>query len=161
EMTFESHGPWYYQQLELGLNYRMTDIQASLGLSQMDRLKSYIDRRNEIAKIYSDKLSTLPIQLPSEPEGYVSARHLYVIRVDRNIRRKVFEGLREAGIGVNVHYIPIHTQPFYQTMTFHNGPFEESENYYAEAISIPMYPTLTTEEIQYVCDQVSRLVQPS
>jgi UDP-4-amino-4,6-dideoxy-N-acetyl-beta-L-altrosamine transaminase len=135
-----SQGAWYYQQVDLGYNYRMTDIQAALGLSQMQRLDSFINQRHELVKIYNKSLQDLDLQLPwQHPDSY-SAWHLYVIRL--NERRQVFASLREAGIGVNVHYIPVHTQPYYQQMGFKFGDFPEAEKYYSEAISLPIYPLL-------------------
>ena len=158
-MPSKSHGPWYYQQIELGYNYRMTDIQAALGTSQISRIHSYISKRNKIANIYNKKLANLPLTLPSITGDHVSSRHLYVIKVDETIRERVFTGLREANIGVNVHYIPVHTQPYYQKMTFLNGPFPNAESYYAQAISLPMYPTITNDEVSYVCDQLTQLLK--
>jgi UDP-4-amino-4,6-dideoxy-N-acetyl-beta-L-altrosamine transaminase len=141
KMYEPSQGAWYYQQITLGYNYRMTDIQAALGLSQMQRLDSFISQRHELAKAYNENLRNLPLQLPwQHPDSY-SAWHLYVIRLNK--RRQVFESLREAGIGVNVHYIPVHTQPYYQHKGFKLGDFPEAEKYYDEAISLPIYPLLT------------------
>lgn len=149
-MTHASEGPWYYQQIELGLNYRLTDIQAALGLSQMARLDAYVMARHALARRYDRLLSTLPVVAPwPHPDGY-SGLHLYVVRLDleriARTRRAVFEGLRARGIGVNVHYIPIHTQPYYTRMGFQAGMFPEAERYYEEAITLPLYPALSEEE---------------
>ncbi len=146
-MTKPMDGPWYYQQVALGFNYRMTDIQAALGASQMTRLEQYVARRHEIAQRYDRLLAELPLTLPwQHPDGY-SAFHLYVIRLQLDKISKthlqVFEALRARDIIVNLHYIPVHTQPYYQQMGFNAGDFPEAERYYTEAISIPMYPTLT------------------
>lgn len=147
QMTQAPDGPWYYQQIELGFNYRMTDLQAALGVSQMQRLDHYIARRHELARRYDALLDALPVVTPwQHPDGH-SGLHLYVVRVqaDRVSRthKEVFEALRQSGIGVNLHYIPVHTQPYYQRMGFALGQFPEAERYYAEAISLPMYATLT------------------
>lgn len=148
-MTHESDGPWYYQQIDLGFNYRMTDMQAALGISQMTRLDDYVARRHTLARRYDALLADLPVTTPwQHPDGY-SGLHLYVIRLklDRIARShlQVFEALREQGIGVNLHYIPVHSQPYYQRMGFKPGDFPEAERYYAEAISLPMYATLSED----------------
>ena len=147
EMTDAPHGPWYYQQVELGFNYRMTELQAALGLSQLERLDDYVARRHALAQRYDRLLAKLPVTVPFQhPDGY-SGLHLYVIRLqlDRIGRshRDVFNALRAAGIGVNLHYIPVHTQPYYARMGFKPADFPEAMRYYAEAISLPMYATLT------------------
>jgi len=149
-MTHKPDGPWYYQQVALGFNYRMTDIQAALGVSQMERLDRYVERRHQLAQRYDYLLGELPLTVPWQlPESY-SGLHLYIIRLklDRINRshREVFEYLREQGIGVNLHYIPIHLQPHYHLMGFKPGDFPEAEHYYSEAISLPMYPTMSDEQ---------------
>lgn len=149
-MTKVSEGPWYYQQIELGFNYRMTDLQAALGLSQMSRLDTYVSKRHEIAQRYNEKLVHLPLVAPwQHPDAY-SSFHLYVVRLtsrpDGKGRREVFESMRSRGVGVNVHYIPVHTQPYYQDMGFSAGDFPEAERYYAEAISLPLYPALSGDD---------------
>jgi len=151
-MTEEPHGPWYYQQIELGFNYRMTDIQAALGVSQMQRLDEFVERRHELARRYDSLLSDLPLTLPWQaPERY-SSFHLYVVRVNAENRRQVFDCLRTAKIGVNVHYIPVHTQPYYRRMGFVEGMFPESERYYAEAITLPIFPGMTDAQQDRVVD---------
>lgn len=147
QMTHEADGPWYYQQIDLGFNYRMTELQAALGNSQMERLEAFVARRHQLASRYDDLLADLPVTTPwQHPDGY-SGLHLYVIRLqlDKITRthRQVFEALREQGIGVNLHYIPVHTQPYYQRMGFRKGDYPEAERYYAEAISLPMFQTMT------------------
>jgi len=146
-MTGDSHGPWYYQQVDLGYNYRMTEMQAALGLSQMSRLDEFVRARAALAARYDTLLADLPVRLPYQHPDAASAWHLYVIRLDlgaiRRSHRDVFEGLRAAGIGVNLHYIPVHTQPYYRALGFADGDYPEAERYYAEAISLPLYPGLT------------------
>ena len=147
EMTHAPDGPWYYQQIDLGYNYRMTDLQAALGLSQMQRLDEFVSKRHAIANRYDQLLAGLPVTAPwQHPDGY-SGLHLYVIRLKRDkigkTHRQVFEGLRAANIGVNLHYIPVHCQPYYEGLGFKAGYCPEAEQYYAEAISLPMYPGLT------------------
>lgn len=150
QMTHKSDGPWYYQQIELGYNYRITDIQAALGLSQFQRLDEYVTRRHSLADRYNQQLEKLPITLPFQHTDNYSAYHLYVIRIPKENSQvnhlQVFEYLRKQGIGVNLHYIPVHTQPFYQQMGFKVGDFPQAESYYDEAISLPLFPTMTEAE---------------
>jgi len=146
QMTHEADGPWYYQQIDLGFNYRMTELQAALGVTQMERLDQYVARRHQLAERYDDLLSELPVTTPwQHPDSY-SGLHLYVIRLqlDKIARThlQVFEALRELGIGVNLHYIPVHTQPYYQRMGFKASDFPEAQRYYAEAISLPMFQAM-------------------
>lgn len=146
-MTKPMEGPWYYQQVDLGYNYRMTDLQGALGASQMARLETYVARRHELARRYDALLAGLPVITPwQHPDGY-SGLHLYVIRLQLDkIQRshlQVFESMRAKDIIVNLHYIPVHTQPHYQKLGFKEGDFPVAEAYYREAISIPMYPKLT------------------
>jgi dTDP-4-amino-4,6-dideoxygalactose transaminase len=162
-MTHESDGPWYYQQVGLGFNYRMTELQAALGVSQMDRLDAYVARRHELAKRYDQLMLNLPVTTPwQHPDSY-SGLHLYVIRLQlgkvSQTHRQVFEALREQGIGVNLHYIPVHTQPYYQSMGYKAGNFPESESYYAEAISLPMYQTLTDAQQDQVVAALNQAMQ--
>lgn len=149
-MTHQPDGPWYYQQVELGYNYRMTELQAALGISQIQRLDEFVAQRQQLAQRYNQLLAGLPLTLPwQHPDSY-SGLHLYVIRLQldkiNKTHRQVFEELREAGIGVNLHYIPVHTQPYYQDMGFKKGNFPEAERYYQEAISLPMYSMLSEEQ---------------
>lgn len=136
-------GPWYYQQIDLGFNYRMTEMQAALGVSQMDRIETYVARRHAIARRYDALLQDMPVVRPMQTADAYSAYHLYPVRVPGADRLRVFESLREAGIGVNVHYIPVHLQPYYRAMGFEPGDYPEAERYYAEAISLPLYPTMS------------------
>jgi UDP-4-amino-4,6-dideoxy-N-acetyl-beta-L-altrosamine transaminase len=151
-MLGESDGPWYYQQLELGYNYRMTDMQAALGASQMTRLGEFAARRRQIADLYDQALAGLPLRaLTRDPAG-ISGWHLYMIRLDLaaiqpRTRRQVFESLRAQGIGVNVHYIPVHLQPDYRQFGFKPGDFPEAERYYEECITLPMFPAMRDEDI--------------
>jgi UDP-4-amino-4,6-dideoxy-N-acetyl-beta-L-altrosamine transaminase len=146
-MTHAPDGPWYYQQLDLGWNYRMTEMQAALGLSQMDQLDRFIARRRALADAYDQLLADLPLRRPGRMEGADSSWHLYVIRLDDPTRhRATFEALRANGIGVNLHYIPVHLQPYYRSLGFAPGDFPASEDYYARAISIPLHAGLTDDE---------------
>ena len=162
-MTKESDGPWYYQQQELGYNFRMTEMQAALGLSQLGRIQQFVDQRNSLAERYSELLSDLPIQVQYVNKYCNSAYHLYVLRILLNrvqkSRKEIFEYLRDAGIGVNVHYIPVHTQPYYKSLGFNEGDFPESENYYREALSIPIFPGITNEQQDYVVEKLRAIVQ--
>jgi UDP-4-amino-4,6-dideoxy-N-acetyl-beta-L-altrosamine transaminase len=159
-MTEPSHGAWYYQQLLLGFNYRMTDLQAALGLSQSLRLLPIIQKRQLLAANYNRLLAELPVSLPALDDDNISAWHLYIIRLTDKAKRKVvFDGLRAAGIGVNVHYIPIHTQPYYQQLGFDWGDFPIAEEFYERIISLPMFPELTGEQQQYIADKLAELLQ--
>ncbi|WP_146541009.1 UDP-4-amino-4,6-dideoxy-N-acetyl-beta-L-altrosamine transaminase [Pseudomonas bubulae] len=150
QMTREADGPWYYQQIDLGFNYRMTELQAALGVTQMERLDQYVARRHQLARRYDDLLTGLPVTAPWQHADSYSGLHLYVIRLQldkiQKTHRQVFEALRELGIGVNLHYIPVHTQPYYERMGFKPDDFPQSQTYYQEAISIPMFQTMTDEQ---------------
>lgn len=147
EMTHKSDGPWYYQQINLGYNYRMPDIQAALGLSQMERLDEFVARRHAIAERYNQLLSDLPAKTPWQHEDSCSSLHLYVIRLKLTeigkTHRQIFEVLRALDIGINLHYIPVYHHPYYQSLGFKTEYCLEAEQYYAEAISLPIYPGLT------------------
>ena len=161
-MTKPMEGSWYYQQVDLGFNYRMTDLQGALGASQMERLVHYVARRHELAKRYDRLLGNLPVVTPWQHKDGYSAFHLYVIRLklDQIIYShvEVFEALRAKEIMVNLHYIPVHTQPYYQKMGFKEGDFPAAERYYAEAISIPMYPTLTVQQQDEVIEVLQEVL---
>jgi dTDP-4-amino-4,6-dideoxygalactose transaminase len=161
-MTKESEGPWYYQQLELGFNYRITDIQAALGISQLSQLDKFVDKRNELANRYNLLLSDLPVQIPLVSENRKSSFHLYVIRIDRSKVKKshkiIFTELKEKGIGVQLHYIPVHLQPYYESIGFKLGDFPEAETYYNEAISLPMYYDLTFDDQNFVVQKLKEVI---
>jgi UDP-4-amino-4,6-dideoxy-N-acetyl-beta-L-altrosamine transaminase len=162
-MTQEPDGPWYYQQVDLGFNYRMTELQAALGVSQLARLDAYVARRHALARRYGALLEGLPVVTPwQHPDSY-SGLHLYVIRLQldkiRNGHREVFESLRKQGIGVNLHYIPVHTQPYYQRAGFQNGDFPAAEEYYAEAVSLPMYPIMSEAQQDEVVEALRKALQ--
>jgi UDP-4-amino-4,6-dideoxy-N-acetyl-beta-L-altrosamine transaminase len=159
QMTHAPDGPWYYQQVDLGFNYRMTELQAALGVSQMARLDDYVASRHALAARYDTLLADLPITRPwQHPDSY-SGLHLYVIRLQLErigkTHRQVFDSLREQGIGVNLHYIPVHTQPYYQQMGFKAVDFPEAERYYAEAISLPMFQTMSEAQQDQVIAALS------
>lgn len=161
-MTHDADGPWYYQQIDLGFNYRMTELQAALGVTQMERLDHYVARRHQLARRYDELLAGLPVTTPwQHPDSY-SGLHLYVIRLQLDkidkAHREVFESLRELGIGVNLHYIPVHTQPYYQRMGFQVGDFPEAECYYAQAISLPMFQTMSEDQQDDVAAAVRQAV---
>jgi UDP-4-amino-4,6-dideoxy-N-acetyl-beta-L-altrosamine transaminase len=149
-MTKEPDGPWYYEQLELGYNYRMTDIQGALGLSQFNKLDQFVSERHQIASIYNDLFKDIDVILPYQDDRCYSAFHLYVVRTTSeekdNRQKEIFIRLRENGIGANLHYIPIYRQPYYAKMGYKPSEYPMAEKYYAEAISIPIYPGLTLSQ---------------
>ena len=153
-MTHAPDGPWYYQQVDLGFNYRMTELQAALGISQMERLDQYVARRHELANRYDKLLVGLPIITPWQSPDSYSGLHLYVVRlqldkIDKG-HSEIFQLMRDADISVNLHYIPVHRQPYYQKMGFDQDAFPEANAYYQEAISIPMFATMTEKQQDYV-----------
>jgi UDP-4-amino-4,6-dideoxy-N-acetyl-beta-L-altrosamine transaminase len=154
-----AEGSWYYEQQVLGFNYRMTDVHAALGLSQLARLERMHSRREALAERYDRLLAEFPVLRPLQRADRRSSWHLYVIEIDegrtRRGRAHVFEYMRKAGIGVNVHYIPIHTQPFYQRLGFRRGDFPVSEHYYSRALSIPLFPALSEEQQDRVAETLS------
>jgi UDP-4-amino-4,6-dideoxy-N-acetyl-beta-L-altrosamine transaminase len=158
QMDGAPDGPWYYQQMALGFNYRLTELQAALGLSQMNRLDEFVAKRNMLARRYDDAIASLPIVTPWQHPDTYSAYHLYVVRCDAAVRRLVFDRLRAAGIGVNVHYIPVHTQPYYRQMGFQFGDFPIAEAYYAEAISLPLFPALSEADQDAVIAELGRAI---
>lgn len=162
QMVGDSHGPWYYQQLELGFNYRMTDLQAALGRRQLQRLDQFVERRRFLAQRYHQSLADLPLTLPFQHPDTRSSWHLYIIRLKRDqiqaSHREVFEALRSLGIGVNLHYIPVHTQPYYQQLGFQWGDFPNAEAYYQEAISLPLYYGLTLAQQDQVIQALKQVL---
>ena len=161
-MTKAPDGPWYYQQLELGFNYRMTDIQAALGASQMKRLNEFVSKRHELATRYNNKLTQLPLVTPYIGQDAYSAYHLYVIRLVltkiKKTYKEVVEQLREKGIGVNLHYMPVYKQPYYEAMGYSENEFPEANAYYSEAISLPIYPGLSFAEQDKVIEALTAAV---
>jgi UDP-4-amino-4,6-dideoxy-N-acetyl-beta-L-altrosamine transaminase len=162
EMTQEPDGPWYYQQIDLGYNYRMTELQAALGVCQMIRLDDYVSQRHALARRYDTMLTPLHLNLPwQHPDSY-SSMHLYVVRLKldklKKTQRQVFDALRDQGVGVNLHYIPVHTQPYYEKMHFKPSDFPEAQNYYSQAISLPMYQTLTEKQQDQVVAVLEKIL---
>ena len=161
EIEGPSHGPWYYEQLDLGFNYRMTDIQAALGTSQMARLDQFVGRRREIAARYDAELANQPLTLPWQHPDTWSSYHLYIIRLRESAgtsHRRAFEELRSRGIGVNLHYIPIYRQPYYRRLGFGPGHCPEAERYYSSAMSIPLYPAMSEADQQAVAGAIKAVV---
>jgi dTDP-4-amino-4,6-dideoxygalactose transaminase len=163
EIHGSSHGPWYYQQIALGFNYRMTDMQAALGLSQMQRLGAFIERRHEIVASYQKVLPGLPVQSQLQSADCFSAYHLFVIRLQLDQIKlshlNVFNAMRDAGILVNLHYIPVYLQPYYQRMGFNTGYCPEAERYYSEAISLPMYAGMTDAQHETVMTVLAKILK--
>jgi UDP-4-amino-4,6-dideoxy-N-acetyl-beta-L-altrosamine transaminase len=155
-------GPWYYEQLSLGSNYRMTELQAALGLSQMSRINSFIHKRHQIAKRYNDELKHLPLTLPAQGNEHYSSYHLYIIRLKldaiQKSHKEIFEELRREGLGVNLHYIPVYHHPYFKKLGFKKGYCPEAENYYREAISIPIYFGLSDELQDQAIETISKVL---
>jgi len=150
---------WNYQQIELGFNYRMTDIHAALGLSQMNRLDEFVIRRHQIAERYYAKLSSLPITTPHQAPNMHSSYHLYPIRVSEaesgKTQRQIYDALWQSGVAVNLHYIPVHRQPYYEKLGFKAGDFPEAESFHREVLSLPIYPTLQDSAQEHVVQTLS------
>lgn len=161
-MTQEADGPWYYQQIELGFNYRMTDMQAALGCSQMDSLDEFVARRRYLVKRYNEKLKNLPLRTPYQDEATNPSWHIYIIRVDftkvKLSKKEIFARMRDRGIVLNLHYIPVHTQPYYQKLGFQKGDFPVSEKYYEEAITLPLYYDLTDAQQDEVIEALKEVL---
>jgi len=163
-MTRPVDGPWYYQQIELGFNYRMTDMQAALGYSQMQKVDEFVSRRRYLAKRYDELLKNINnIQLPDQNEDTDSSWHLYVVRVDfskiSKTKQQIFAEMKDRGICLNLHYIPVHTQPYYKNMRFEDGDFPNSEKYYEEAFTLPLYYSLTDEQQDYIVKNLVEVLQ--
>ena len=159
-MTKQPDGDWYYQQVDLGFNYRMTDLQAALGASQATRLEEFVRMRHELAGRYDELLGRLPVVTPHQEQDSKSSYHLYPILIEpestNKTKAQIFSDLRQAGIGVNVHYIPVHLQPYYASMGFRTGDFEQTEEYYRRAISIPLFHGMTFEQQDFVVEQLEK-----
>lgn len=163
-MTRLADGPWYYQQIELGFNYRMTDMQAALGYSQMQKVDEFVSRRRYLAKRYDELLKNINnIQLPYQNDDTDSSWHLYVVRADfskmSKTKQQIFDGMKDRGICLNLHYIPVHTQPYYQKQGFKDGDFPNSEKYYEEAFTLPLYYSLTDEQQDYIIKNLVEVLQ--
>lgn len=163
QMQSKSHGPWFYEQIDLGFNYRMTDIQAALGLSQSKKIEHYVHCRNEIAERYKSVLRNLSVTLPKVVENNYSAFHLFVILLSTGTAKskhlEVFSQLREGGIGVNIHYIPVYLQPYYQKKGFKKGYCPNAEDYYSRAISLPVFPALAIEQQDLIGSKLSEILK--
>ena len=161
-MAEKDGGAWYFEQQDLGYHYRLTDIQAALGISQMDRLDQYIARRRELVERYQSRLASLPLQLPANIPDSDSSWHIYVVMLTPEVaktRREVFDAMRGAGIGVNVHYIPVYRHPYYKELGFKAADYPETEKYYESAITLPLFPTLTNEQQDYICDTLAGILR--
>ena len=162
-MSKSTVGSWHYQQLALGYNYRLTDLQAALGVSQLKRLDEFVTARHQLANQYNEMLTNLPVVTPRQSPDSYSGWHLYVIRLKIDelhyTHLEVFEGLRSVGIGVNLHYIPVYHQPYYEQFGFRPGYCPAAEQYYSEAISLPIYPALEISQQQYIVDNLTTLLR--
>lgn len=163
-MTGTADGPWYYQQIDLGFNYRMTDIQAALGYSQMQKVNEFVSKRRYLAKRYNELLKNINgIQLPDQNEDTKSSWHLYVVRVDfskiSKTKNQIFAEMKEKGICLNLHYIPVHTHPYYENLGFKGGDFPNSEKYYEEAFTLPLYYSLTDEQQDHIVKSLVEVLQ--
>ncbi|WP_337019757.1 UDP-4-amino-4,6-dideoxy-N-acetyl-beta-L-altrosamine transaminase [Oceanobacillus massiliensis] len=159
----ENHGPWYYEMQFLGYNYRMTDIQAALGASQIDKLDKFIERRRDIVDQYNRGFSALnEVIIPYQQSDGSSSWHLYVIQIKKDLlsinRKQFFEELRQADIGVNVHYIPVHLHPYYQELGYKKGDYPYAEELYEQIITLPLFPAMTDEDVKYVIDTIKNIV---
>ncbi len=163
QMRRPAEGAWYYEQIALGYNYRLTDLQAAIGISQLDRLDEFVGLRNRLADRYDRLLADLPVIVPHREPEVISAFHLYVIRLDASrtakTRREVFDGLRSAGIGVHVHYIPVHLQPYYQDLGFGPGDFPNAEDYYHECLTLPLFPAMSAADQDSVVSELGRALE--
>ncbi|AKP48479.1 UDP-4-amino-4,6-dideoxy-N-acetyl-beta-L-altrosamine transaminase [Bacillus smithii] len=164
ENLSRDEGPWYYEMVDLGYNYRMTDLQAALGISQMDKLDRFIKRRQEIANIYNEAFKTMDsVILPHQLEGAKSGWHLYILQLRleklKSSRREIFEKLRADNIGVHVHYIPVYWHPFYQKLGYKKGLCPTAEQWYEQALTLPIFPKMTDEDIKDVIDAVKKHVK--
>lgn len=161
-MTHEPDGAWYYQQIDLGFNYRMTDIQAALGYSQMNRLENFVARRRYLANRYNEKLKALPLKIPYQSADTNSSWHIYVVRLDFNQVKKskvqIFAEMREKGVTLNLHYIPVHTQPYYEKLGHKPEDCPNAIKYYEEAFTLPLYYSLTDEQQDYIVNSLAEVL---
>lgn len=159
ELEHDAHGPWYYEQQRLGFNYRMTDLQAALGVSQLTRLTRFIERRNQLAKYYQTKLTQLPCQHLAQSKDVWSAYHLFIVLLENSAQQKaIIQHLRNNGVIAHLHYIPIYKQPYYQKLGFPSDYCPNAESYYARAITLPLHPNLTESEIDYIVEQLEACI---
>ncbi|WP_110956409.1 UDP-4-amino-4,6-dideoxy-N-acetyl-beta-L-altrosamine transaminase [Massilibacillus massiliensis] len=163
QLTKEQDNPWYYEQMDLGFNYRMTDLQAALGISQMNKLDEFVAKRRYLAERYDQLLQGLPLKLPYQDEATKSSWHIYVVRLKLDKvkvdKKEIFARMKERGIVLNLHYIPVHTQPYYRNLGFRVGNFPISEQYYEEAFTLPLYYDLTDEEQNYIVECLTEILQ--
>ncbi len=157
-LTRPDEGDWYYEQQLLGFNYRMTELQAALGYSQMQRLDEFVSRRNLLAEKYQAQLLNLPLTLVEPAAGNYSARHLFIVRLPLGLRKTVFDKLRQFDIQVHVHYFPVHLQPFYQELGFKIGDYPAAEQFYEEILTLPLFPSLTDDDICYISSSLRSLL---
>lgn len=158
-MQGQSHGPWYYQQVELGYNYRLSDLHAALGVTQLQKLDQFIAKRSLLAERYRQQLAGLPLMLPSDESYSSSAWHLYMVELKQHSRLNMYQALHALGIGVNVHYIPIHLQPYYQALGFKAGDFPHAEQFYQHALTLPLFPSMTESEQDQVISALQQVLQ--
>lgn len=162
-MLKENEGPWHYQQIDLGFNYRMTDLQAVLGISQMKKIDEFVSKRHILKKRYEEKIKRIPVIKPYQHSDSYSALHLFPIQLEleqiEKSRKETFNELRDNGIGVNVHYIPIHTQPYYEKLGFKKGDFPNSEYYYSRAITLPLFHDMTFDQQDKVCEVLKDILK--
>jgi len=157
-MKNESHGSWYYEMLELSYNYRMTDIQAALGLSQMSRLDEFVQKRNYLAAKYIELFKNTPIRFQQIPNNCYSSYHLFPILLENtNSKKEIFEELKKANIGVNLHYIPVYLHPYYSSLGFKPGYCQNAEEYYKRVFSIPLYPKMSEDDIEYIVNKIVQM----
>ncbi|QIR13957.1 UDP-4-amino-4,6-dideoxy-N-acetyl-beta-L-altrosamine transaminase [Shewanella aestuarii] len=160
KMLRSNEGDWYYEQHQLGMNYRMTDLNAALGLSQLVRVDEFVAQRNRLAQAYHSCLNGLAIEHVSPLSDSYSARHLHIIRLgNASKRRMIFDAMRAAGIQVHVHYFPVHLQPYYLNLGFKAGDFKQAEQFYEQILTLPLYPELTTAQLEYICATLKGLLE--
>jgi len=161
--NIKSEGPWYYEQHELGFNYRLTELQAALGISQLRRVLHFIEKRHILRESYEKSINSKNIILPKQDKNCYSALHLYPIQLRLEeltlSKKEIFESLRDQGIGVNLHYIPVHFHPYYEKLGFKRGDFPNAENYYKRAISIPLFPSMSSRDQEYVISTILKTIK--